>query len=140
MDSEQTSTSALQHGTGSESLTNGIFVRVSPSYLAAQSDPAAGRFLFSYHVMIRNEGVVGARLCSRQWIIVDGEGNRHDVNGMGVVGHYPDLAPGESFEYSSFCPLPPSWGTMEGSYIMEQHEGGVFEAVVNRFFLVSPAC
>jgi hypothetical protein len=57
-----------------------------------------------------------ARLVDRHWVITDGDGYANEVRGPGVVGHQPTLAPGQAFEYESFCPLETPWGTMEGSY------------------------
>ncbi len=128
---------SAQASVGSECVTEGISVKVVPSYLPTHSDPHQGRYLFAYHVTIVNNGDRRAILRSRQWVIVDSEGERQEVQGMGVVGHHPDLAPGERFEYSSFVPLTTSWGTMEGLYVMEREDGSVFHAKVKRFFLVS---
>ncbi|MSR18759.1 MAG: Co2+/Mg2+ efflux protein ApaG [Phycisphaerales bacterium] len=123
---------------GSTAITDGVRVTVVPKYLPSHSDPAHDRFIFNYHVTIANESAAPVRLRSRQWIITDGEGNRHEVNGMGVIGQFPLLAAQEHFEYSSFCPLPTSWGTMEGSYLMEREDGVAFEVPIARFYLVSP--
>lgn len=133
-----TTTTTTPAPSGSECVTDGVRVKVVPTYLPTHSDPANDRFLFAYHVTIVNEGTRRARLRSRQWAIVDADGERHEVQGMGVVGHHPDLKPGERFEYSSFCPLNTSWGTMEGSYVMEREDGSVFDARIKRFFLVGP--
>lgn len=122
---------------GSETTTDGVRIRVAPSYLSAQSDPAQGKYLFAYHITIANEGEQRAKLKSRHWLIVDADGERHEVKGPGVVGQFPELAPGEKFEYSSFCPLETPWGTMEGTYEMERDDGSVFSAIVGRFYLVS---
>lgn len=122
---------------GSDTVTDSIRVRVTPSYLSAQSDPSQGKFLFAYDIHIRNEGSDRARLRSRQWLIVDADGERHEVRGPGVVGQFPDLGPGESFEYSSYCPLATSWGTMEGSYEFEREDGSLFHVSIGRFYLVS---
>lgn len=124
---------------GSETVTEGIRIRVAPSYLTAQSDPAQGKYLFAYHITIANEGGQRAKLKNRHWLIVDADGQRHEVKGPGVVGQYPELATGEKFEYSSFCPLETPWGTMEGSYEMERDDGTTFQALVARFYLVSGA-
>lgn len=70
-------------------------------------------------------------------MIVDGDGERRDVEGPGVVGQFPTLAPGEAFEYSSFCPLQTPWGTMEGTYEMETLDGTIVHVAVGRFYLVS---
>jgi ApaG protein len=122
---------------GSETTTEGVRVRVVPSYLAVQSDPAQGKYLFAYHITITNDGATKTKLRSRHWLIVDADGERHEVKGPGVVGQFPELGPGEKFEYSSFCPLETPWGTMEGTYEMERDDGSVFNAIVSRFYLVS---
>lgn len=123
---------------GSDSSAQGISIRVQPTYLPSHSDPARGRYIFAYHVTIANEGTERAKLRSRSWTIVDADGTGHDVRGEGVVGRQPDLAPQERFEYSSFCPLPTPWGTMEGAYTFERADGSRFEVQVRRFYLVGP--
>ncbi len=123
---------------GSAALTNGIRVVTSPLFLADQSDPRARRYLFAYRIRITNEGTVGARLMSRRWLIVNAHGQHDEVEGEGVIGQQPYLAPGESFEYSSYCPLNTPWGTMEGGYTFELEGGEEFEATIARFYLVAP--
>ena len=120
---------------GSDSLTSGVRVRVSPKYLLEHSDPAGGRWVFAYRVSINNDTSQPLTLRSRHWIIIDGDGQRHEVDGPGVVGLQPRIGPGESFEYGSFCPLPTQWGTMEGSYVLEDDEGHEVIAAIGRFFL-----
>jgi ApaG protein len=123
---------------GSVSLTRGIRVAVAPSFDADQSDPALSRFIFSYRIRITNESQRRAKLLSRHWIIVDADGHRHEVQGEGVVGQQPDLAPGQAFTYASFCPLQTAWGTMEGTYTMLAEDGESFEVQIGRFFLTLP--
>jgi ApaG protein len=121
---------------GSETVTDGIRVTVRPEYMALQSSPDDKRFLFSYSVTIRNEGSARVRLATRHWRIIDADGEERIVEGPGVVGQHPELGPGDSFEYSSFCPMLTAWGTMEGHFTFER-EGMRFDAQVARFFLVS---
>lgn len=123
---------------GSETLTNGIRIQVEPAFMDAHSDIERGRFIFSYKVRMSNEGSARARLVSRSWKIVDADGNHNDVDGPGVVGHHPDLAVGETYEYSSFCPLATAWGTMEGHLVFESEDGATFQAQVARFYLAAP--
>jgi ApaG protein len=123
----------------SDTVTEGIRVQAAAQYLDGESEPDQRQYLFAYRIRVRNEGTRRARLKSRHWIIVDADNHREDVRGPGVVGKTPLLAPGESFEYSSGCPLRTPWGTMEGSYTMERDDGTSFEAAVGRFFLVSSA-
>lgn len=121
---------------GSDTCTEGIRVRAEAFYRSQESAPAQGQFVYEYRIRIANEGTQRARLRSRHWVILDGDNNRRDVRGPGVVGEYPDLAPGEDFTYTSSCPLPTRWGTMEGTYTFERSDGSTFEARIGRFFLV----
>ncbi len=123
---------------GSETVTEGIRVTVTPSYLAAKSDPSAGKYLFAYSIVIVNEGDRRAKLTKRHWTIVDADGEKNDVRGAGVIGQTPELGPGERFEYSSFCPITTPWGTMEGTFECERDDGTTLSVKVGRFFLVAP--
>lgn len=115
-----------------------ISVEARPQYLPAQSDPAEPRYTFAYHITIRNEGSLGAKLISRHWIISDAHGNQEEVRGEGVVGEQPLLAPGQSFEYTSGCPLATPFGSMRGSYHFVAEDGTEFEVEIPEFFLVGP--
>lgn len=115
--------------------TEGIRVRVAAQFLPERSAPEAGQFFFVYRVQIANEGDRKAKLLSRYWKITDGQGAVEEVEGPGVVGETPELAPGESYEYMSGCPLGTEWGTMEGCYVFEREDGSRFEAEIGRFFL-----
>ena len=122
----------------SDQNTRGIRIRVESEYLPGQSEPEANRYLFSYRVRIENAGREAARLVARRWRITDGLGRVQVVEGPGVVGEQPRLAPGETFEYRSFCPLPTGCGTMEGAYRMVTDDDEAFEAAIAPFFLVAP--
>ncbi len=115
-----------------------IAVEVGTQYLPEQSDPAAERYFFAYSITITNIGTVAAQLISRHWVITDAEGRIEEVRGLGVVGHQPMLQPGESFEYTSSCPLPTPVGTMKGSYQMVAEDGTRFEALISEFVLAMP--
>ncbi len=132
---------------GSEALTRGIRVRVHPWFLDEHSDPEQRRWVFGYRITITNTNATGSpplQLLSRHWTIVDARGEAHEVRGEGVIGQQPILAPGDSHEYSSFCPLQTSWGTMEGSFRFRTAGDGPdgereqFDADVARFYLVGP--
>ncbi len=120
----------------SEVVTEGVRITVRPAFLPEHSCAPEKRFLFNYSVTIRNEGTMSIRLASRHWRIVDGDGDERLIDGAGVVGEHPELNPGDSFEYSSYCPMHTAWGTMEGHYSFER-DGVRFDAKVGRFFLVS---
>ena len=119
----------------SDSLTNGIRIKVSSKYEMTQSNPANNKFIFSYHVTIANESMEICTLISRHWIITNSFGQTEEVQGVGVVGKTPLLHPGDSFEYASYCPLDTEWGTMEGSYQMQNIDGSVFNAEIGKFLL-----
>lgn len=119
--------------------TQGVVVRVSVSFLAEQSQPERGRWFWSYHIRIENQGEQAVQLLSRRWIITDGHGARHRVEGEGVVGAQPVIGAGESYDYVSGCPLDTPTGAMEGSYQMVAADGETFDARIPRFALVGTA-
>jgi ApaG protein len=116
-------------------ITKGIQIDVVPAFEQERSKPDAGYFFFSYTVKISNHGEVPAQLLARHWIITDGTGRVEEVIGDGVIGEQPKLAPGESYEYTSFCPLPTPTGNMRGYYRMVNAEGEHFEVKIPLFFL-----
>jgi len=122
-----------------EATTRGVVVRVSVSYLPEQSEPHRGRWFWAYHIRIENEGPVAVQLLTRHWIITDGRGLRHTVEGEGVVGEQPMIAPGASFDYVSGCPLSTPTGSMQGSYHMIDEDGDAFDVTIPRFALIAPA-
>jgi ApaG protein len=122
----------------SEMVTNGVRVIVQPEFLEAQSDPVAGLWLHAYHVTVENEGDVPVTLMARHWIITNARGEVEHVRGPGVVGHQPVLEPGESFRYSSGCPMNTSVGTMHGSFQMVREDGLKFNAEIAPFTLAEP--
>jgi ApaG protein len=122
----------------SEAVTEGVRVRVQSRYVPERSDPARNAWFFAYTILITNEGERTVQLLSRHWIITDGEGHTEHVRGPGVVGAQPVLPPGESFEYTSACPLRTAFGTMHGTYQMVTDDGERFDAEVAAFSLSTP--
>lgn len=119
--------------------TQGVVVRVSTSYLAEQSEPRRGRWFWAYHIRLENAGEVSVQLLTRHWIITDGRGARHTVEGEGVVGEQPLIPPGGSFDYVSGCPLTTPTGSMQGSYHMIAQDGTAFDVAIPKFTLIAPA-
>ena len=101
-----------------EKTTRNILVSVQPFYLEEQSAPEEERFVCAYRVTIENRGWETVQLLRRHWKITDRLGRLQEVEGPGVVGETPVLKPGESFEYTSGCPLPTPSGIMVGTYQM----------------------
>ena len=129
----------MPHSLVSDTVTEGIRVHAIARFLRDQSDPSDSKYVFAYRITISNEGTKRARLLSRHWVIINGNGDREEVRGPGVVGKTPNLTPGDDFEYTSFCPLDTEWGTMEGTFRMQREDGTTFDAVVGRFFLAMNA-
>jgi ApaG protein len=118
-------------------VTNSIAVAVQSRYEQRHSDPAQGKFYFSYRITITNQGQRTVRLLRRHWHIVDTLAVPREVKGPGVVGETPLLAPGAAFTYSSFCDLQSAVGKMEGKYIMrDEDDRQEFEVTIPAFDLL----
>ena len=115
-----------------------ITVAPKVTFLPEQSDPDKNHFVFAYTITVTNTGDVTAQLVSRHWIITDGLEHIEEVKGPGVVGEQPVLAPGESFKYSSWCPLPTPTGVMRGTYQMITDAGDQFDVKIAPFTLSEP--
>jgi ApaG protein len=122
----------------SEATTRGVRVHVRSEYAADRSQPSRNQWFFLYTVTISNEGPEPVQLLTRHWVITDGAGQVDEVRGPGVVGQQPTLAPGESFEYTSGCPLSTPFGIMEGTYQMIAESGERFDARIAPFTLSEP--
>ena len=115
-----------------------ITVVPKATYIADQSDPSKGQYVFSYTITISNTGSIPAQLISRHWIITDANSKVLEVKGLGVVGQQPLLKPGESFEYTSGTHLETAVGTMHGTYQMIAEDGQQFDAPIPSFTLSVP--
>jgi ApaG protein len=122
----------------SEATTRGIRIEVQSLFVPERSDPDNGEWFYAYRVRIANEGEATAQLLSRHWVIIDGSGRVEEVRGPGVVGEQPVLRPGQSFEYTSGCPLRTPHGSMHGSYQMVTAGGERFDAEIAPFALGEP--
>lgn len=122
-----------------EAVTASIRVRVTPRFLEKESAPDEGRYFWAYAVEITNEGPATVQLKTRRWLIIDGNGRQETVRGDGVVGKTPTLAPGQSFAYTSGCPLTTPSGIMSGSYQMQRADDGrMLDIEIPSFSLDSP--
>jgi ApaG protein len=124
--------------TTSRARTHDILVQVESTFVPERSNPLQRSFFFSYRIRIANESERVVQLIGRHWIITDANGEVEEVVGPGVVGEQPILAPGEAFEYTSFCPLPTPFGTMRGSYRMVTESGDDFDVEIAEFELSQP--
>ena len=119
-------------------ITKDIEITVEPEYLADRSTPDEGRYFWAYTIEIANNGSRTVQLVSRHWIILDAHGRREEVRGAGVVGEQPILKAGETFRYTSGCPLTTPSGIMSGTYRMVDEDGRSFDVVIPTFSLDSP--
>jgi ApaG protein len=122
----------------SEAITNGVRVHVTARYSPDRSQPARNAWFFLYTIEISNEGAETVQLISRHWIITDADQKVEEVRGLGVIGQQPTLGPGESFEYTSGCPLSTPFGSMQGTYQMVTAGGDRFEVEIAPFTLSEP--
>ena len=118
--------------------TRDIEVVVEPFYLEEQSDPDDDRYVWGYRIVISNNSDLTVRLINRYWNITDQNGVVDEVTGPGVVGEQPRLEPGDTYEYSSGCPLDTPSGLMFGHYQMETDAGEFFDVEIPAFSLDSP--
>jgi ApaG protein len=126
------------HASASEAVTHNVRVEVESQYAPDRSQPFQNHWFFHYTVRITNEGDETVQLLSRHWIITDATGYTEEVRGPGVVGEQPVLAPGESFQYTSGCPLKTSNGVMRGTYQMVGERGDPFDIEIAPFGLREP--
>jgi ApaG protein len=119
----------------SDAVTNSIRVEVMSRHSPENSRPQQGEWVFEYTVRITNQGSETVQLLSRHWIITDASEHTAEVEGPGVVGEQPILAPGESFKYSSWCPLKTPIGKMHGTYRMAVAGGAQFDIEIAPFAL-----
>ena len=120
-------------------ITDGLIVRVAVNFLPQQSRIEAGKWFWVYHIRIENESKRTVKLMTRHWRITDGRGMVNLVEGEGVVGEQPTLAPGESHDYVSGCPLGTPLGSMEGHYTFRAEDGTPIRAAIPQFPLAAPA-
>ena len=118
--------------------TNGVTVTVTPYFLDDQSSPQESHFVWAYQVNIKNSGNSSIKLNLRNWLIIDANGKVINVQGEGVVGEFPTIEPGESFEYTSGTPLKTNNGIMQGFYLVSQDNGEKLKIDIPVFSLDSP--
>jgi ApaG protein len=124
--------------TTSAATTHDVRVEVESRYHPDRSAPSKQHWFFSYTIRITNLSDQTVQLISRHWVITDETGHIEEVIGEGVVGEQPTLAPGEAFQYTSFCPLKTAHGSMHGTYQMLTSNGEQFDVDIAPFALREP--
>jgi ApaG protein len=120
------------------SVTRDIRVTVEPKFMPDRSEPSESRYFWVYTIEIANGGERSVQLTHRHWKITDANGRLEEVRGPGVVGEQPRLEPGQSFRYTSGCPLTTPSGIMTGKYRMVDEDGAIFDIAIPAFSLDSP--
>ncbi len=116
-------------------ITENIKVSVRPLYLETESNVLSRKFVFAYFITIENLSSDTVQLLRRHWIITHHTGKVEEVEGEGVIGKQPVIAPGQKHEYNSFCILESLEGFMEGTYTMKRSNGSTFGITIPRFIL-----
>lgn len=119
-------------------VTRDIEITVLPEFVPERSDASEGHYFWAYTVEIANQSEITVQVTARHWKITDANGQMEEVKGTGVVGEQPVLKPGETFRYTSGCPLTTSSGIMSGSYQVVDEAGNIFDIEVPTFSLDSP--
>ncbi len=119
-------------------LANNIDVQTTTAYLLGQSIPTEQRFVFSYTITITNNSDETVQLLTRSWRITDANGDVSTVEGEGVIGQTPYIAPASSFTYTSGSMFKTPVGTMEGHYQMRSKSGDLLDVEIPVFRLAIP--
>ena len=119
-------------------VTRSIEVQVQPFYMEEQSDPSEKHYVWGYRITIDNQSDELVQLLSRYWQITDESGHVKEVRGDGVIGEQPELSPGDSYQYTSGCPLSTPSGIMVGHYTMRNKRGEKFDIAIPAFSLDLP--
>ena len=121
-------------------VTAGVRVMVETFFQPTHSNPGQSHFVFAYRITIENDSDYTIRLRRRHWYIVDSDNARREVEGEGVVGEQPLIAPGESYKYVSGCNLNTEIGKMFGTYLMErQLDKQLFYVKIPEFKMIVPS-
>lgn len=119
-------------------VTRDIEVMAEPFFMEDRSNPDENAYFWAYRITIANHSDRPVKLMSRHWRITDGMGRVQEVRGDGVVGDQPELEPGDSYQYTSGCPLTTPSGFMAGAYTMTAEGGETFDIEIPAFSLDVP--
>ncbi len=120
-------------------ITEGIRVSVTTEYQYEYSSPSDNHFVFTYRIRIENDSDYMVQLLRRHWFIYDSIGTHKEVEGEGVVGKQPFIAPQEVYEYVSGCNLSSDMGKLHGVYTMHRLiDDSEIEVEIPEFTLITP--
>lgn len=118
--------------------TEYIQVEAAPFYIPERSSPVDNYYFYAYTIRITNHGQQKVQLLSRHWMIRNGKREENEVRGEGVVGEKPFIEPGESYQYTSFCPITTATGNMRGKFKFRNEADLDFWVKIPVFFLRKP--
>ena len=120
-------------------VTRDIRVVVQTAYIPDESSPRHQHYVFAYQIEITNSSSHTVQLLTREWHILDGLGEKRLVQGDGVIGKQPVLAPGKTHQYVSGCHFSTPVGKMSGFYMMEiKEDQSRIKVDIPPFVMVAP--
>ncbi|TBR18552.1 MAG: Co2+/Mg2+ efflux protein ApaG [Chitinophagaceae bacterium] len=120
-------------------ISEGVEISVETFYQQDYSNPLQSEFMFAYRIFIENHNSFPIKLHRRHWYIFDSNSTHREVEGEGVVGVQPIIAPGEKYQYVSGCNLQTEIGKMSGSYQMENlNSKQMFDVNIPAFVMIVP--
>lgn len=123
----------------SSKISGGVTVSVETFYQPEYSNPMNSEFMFAYKITIENNNDFPVKLLRRHWHIYDSDGSVREVEGEGVVGIQPVIAPAASYQYVSGCNLRSEIGKMKGTYLLENvNNKKTFDATIPAFEMHAP--
>ena len=94
---------------------------------------------FAYFITIHNNSEKTVTIKGRNWVVDEADRNKTVVEGDGVVGLFPELEPGETFDYHSFHLFGGAWAVAKGSYIGLDEDGQTVVTRIPEFRMDVPA-
>jgi ApaG protein len=120
-------------------ISEGFEISVETFYQQDYSNPLQSEYMFAYRIAIENHNSFPVKLLRRHWHIFDSNGTYREVEGEGVVGIQPVIAPGEKYHYVSGCNLRTEMGKMSGTYQMENlNSKQLFNVNIPAFEMIVP--
>lgn len=120
-------------------ITEGIKVIVETEYQPDYSAPMQMHYVFTYTITIENRSEYTIQLLRRHWLIHDSDGIFREVEGAGVLGKQPIIAPNEIHKYVSGCNLKTDMGKMSGTYLMKRlADNENFDVNIPEFSMIVP--
>jgi ApaG protein len=106
-------------------------------YVPASNTPSHRPHQFVYYICLTNDTLRPIRVTGRKWVLTNRENHKLVVEGDGVVGEFPLLAPGESFHYHSYH-LIDTDSTAVGAYFADDEDGNRITAKLASFCMEVP--